>query len=73
MKLLVVINDSLMVALHREYSGADCAVSRRVVEIELTPEQKKLLELQQIGVNCGHKMYETIESVTLKGGLYENS
>jgi ribosomal protein L37AE/L43A len=69
MKLLIVINDSFRLANHYQYCGATCALDRRTIEIELTPEQEKLISL---GRNGDGSYWEAIESVTLKGA-YENN
>jgi hypothetical protein len=62
MKLLFVLSDcdARMIFLQTT-SG----ITRRAVEIELTPEQMEKLTLEKIGVNCGHDVHETVESVSI--------
>gem|GEM_PF-2711615 len=61
MKILFVINNGESVIAEYIYTGVLNAMSRRAVEIELTPEQIKKLGIRKIGKD----LFETIESISL--------
>ena len=65
MKILFVINDGDGRYIEYEHTGVLNAPNRRAVVIELTPEQEAKIGIQNIGVNCGKPILETIESVSL--------
>ena len=61
MKILFVINNGESVIAEYIYTGVLNAMSRRAVEIELTPEQIKKLGIRKIGKD----LFETIEIISL--------
>lgn len=65
MKLLIVVNDSFVAAMHHEYTGAPRAVNRRIIEMQIPDEIAQSLVLEQIGTDRGQPVYESIESVTI--------
>ena len=70
MKILFVINNGESVIAEYIYTGVLNAMSRRAVEIELTPEQIKKLGIRKIGKD----LFETIESISLSSAeTSENS
>jgi hypothetical protein len=65
MKILFVINNGESVIAEYICTGVLNAMSRRAVEIELTPEQIKKLGIRKIGSDRGKDLFETIESISL--------
>lgn len=45
----------------------------RSVRIELTEEQREKLTLKQVGVNCGHEIFETISQCFIETGAGEKN
>ena len=60
-KLVVIIRDPAPLAVLQE------PVSHRKVEIELTPEQVKQIDLRETGVSCGTPIHEQISMCFLEG------
>ena len=60
MKLTVVIGDTWTTTCRLEHENEWVPYKRRVVKIELTPEQEALLEMRIVGLNKGADIYEEI-------------
>lgn len=65
MKLLFIFNDAPRCVLEAGYTGAMTAISRRTVEMELTPEQAERIKRTRLGTDCGRPVFESLESITL--------
>ncbi len=62
MKLQCIFNNShLLLVLNPNE-----ALSHRVVEIELTPEQEKALKPRELGKGSGHSVFEVLEHIEVK-------
>ena len=58
--LFIISNSDAQMIFEQTTSG----IKRRIVEIELTPEQVEQLNIKRIGTNCGNPVYENIESIS---------
>jgi hypothetical protein len=66
MKIVFVLNDGDGRYLEYEHTGILNAPKRRAVTIELTPDQVQQINIQQIGVDRGRPILESIESVSIE-------
>jgi hypothetical protein len=64
MKLLIILNNSEDVLLTYRHTGYMKPVKRRAVEIELTKEQIKEININQLGTDGGMAITETIETIS---------
>lgn len=58
MKLTVVMIDTWRTRLAIVHENEYITYRRRTVQIELTPEQQKLLAPRKLGVDCGKDVHE---------------
>ena len=58
--LTVVLADTFVSEIAREFEGEHRPYERRSVQIELTPEQREKLKRRKVGVRGGETMREVI-------------
>ena len=68
MKVIVVMLDRLRTELAIKYEGQAIPYRRRLVEIELTPDQVEALTPRRVGKRCGEVVYEERGDVWIKEG-----
>jgi hypothetical protein len=64
--LYVEIVDSWGAFNDLQYGCSGTSSRKRVVKIELTPDQEKLIEPKECGSNCGNKMFETVNVLCIQ-------
>lgn len=66
MKIIFEIANMHAYRLDMMYAGKAPALARRVVSIELTPEQVEKLDLKKVGYDSGADVYEEIMALYLE-------
>ena len=68
MKLHIILADTWRSIMTREMTNQAVPFTKRVVTIELTPEQEEAVKPQHVGTNGGVDMYEEILEVIVEEG-----